>query len=488
MVSLVGSPPATSLSYNLTTPPSKFCLNPCKQRKCSSGKCRKMSPASPSTVWSLPREETKETQQQQEDDVDMDAIWEEAMMCKDAFMQTSEDDSSDDEWDIGPVRRKVKPIMVTLPCGDIHLCGGGYECPYQVPNEDRIMVCMYTGVEFGPEHTDEYFDLNGGSGKKSGDPDQSCGEPVHGGKWGKRADPFAASRAAYQAASSFDEDDSNYLRDMASKSEPARKPSKRGALCVGESAPPQCGKRGRASKRNTTDRGTMVSLLSEAESVITKLVNYDKASSFKQKAQGDKVERKRPPPDPRMCDEKFVFNTSVKKYVRGCLSNGTAPSMDAIHNISLLAQTISAKAREEAAQSDSDAVRTVKFRTACANLIVTLWSAVCSSPYMESSKKGGDAYRPFICGCLYAAKRGVTLKDGTVLIPTCPQLAAALPVLRGTGGNAMAKTLHSSSHRGLCTLSRCIASVPQKDQKKVFETVIRCAERFSSQTFSKFDI
>jgi hypothetical protein len=80
------------------------------------------------------------------------------------------------------------------------------------------------------------------------------------------------------------------------------------------------------------------------------------------------------------------------------------------------------------------------------------------------------------------------LKDGTVLLPTCPQLAAALPVLRGTGGNAMAKTLHSSSHRGLCTLSRCIASVPQKDQKKVFETVIRCAERFSSQTFSKFDI
>eukprot|EP00966_Prymnesium_polylepis_P303584 7013001-Prymnesium_polylepis.1 len=84
----------------------------------------------------------------------------------------------------------------------------------------------------------------------------------------------------------------------------------------------------------------MVSLLSEAETVLSKLVNYDKASSFKQKAQGDKVERKRSPPDPRMCDEKFVFNTSVKKYVRGCLANGTAPNMDAIHNISLMAQTI----------------------------------------------------------------------------------------------------------------------------------------------------
>eukprot|EP00966_Prymnesium_polylepis_P023621 543666-Prymnesium_polylepis.1 len=71
---------------------------------------------------------------------------------------------------------------------------------------------------------------------------------------------------------------------MASRSEPTKKHSKRGALCVGESAPAQCGKRGRASKRNTTDRGPMVALLSEAETVLSKLVNYDKTSSFKQKA------------------------------------------------------------------------------------------------------------------------------------------------------------------------------------------------------------
>lgn len=481
MVSCLASPPCTSASYNFATPPSKFSLAPATTGKCRGGKCRKLTPASPSAVWSSPAEFEERSE------IDMDSIWEDAMQCRAAMTQSSSEDSSEDEWDAGPVRRKSKPVMVKLPCGDIHICGAGYACPYQIPNEDHVMVCMYTGVEFGPEHTDEYFDLNGGTGKKSGDPDQSCGEPVHG-KWGKRQDPFAASRAAFQAAGSFDEDDSDYLKVMAMKSEPARKPSKRGALCVGEDAPTQSYKRGRASKRNTTDRCTMVSLLTEAESVITKLVNYDRASSYKQKAQGDKVERKRPPPDPRMCDEKFVFNTSVKKYVRGCLANGTAPNMDAIHNLSLMAQTISARARAEAAESNSDAVRTVKFRTACANLIVSLWSAVCCSPYMENSKKGGDAYRPFICGCIYAFKRGVTLKDGTVLIPTCPQLAAALPVLRGTGGNAMAKTLHSSSHRGLCTLSRCIASVPVDEQHNVFDTVIRCAQRFSSQTFTKNDI
>ena len=39
------------------------------------------------------------------------------------------------------------------------------------------MVCKYTGLEHGPEQTDEHFDLNGGNGKKSGDPDANCGEP-----------------------------------------------------------------------------------------------------------------------------------------------------------------------------------------------------------------------------------------------------------------------------------------------------------------------
>lgn len=96
--------------------------------------------------------------------------------------------------------------------------------------------------------------------------------------------------------------------------------------------------------------------------------------------------------------------------------------------------------------------------------------------------------RPFICGVLYAFKRGVSLADGTVLVPRCPQLAAALPVLRGTGGNALAKTLHSSSHRGLCTLSRCIASVPPSEQKQVFDVVLRAARQFASETFSKRDI
>eukprot|EP00966_Prymnesium_polylepis_P328930 7384704-Prymnesium_polylepis.1 len=166
MVSCEDSPPLTSQAYSFTTPPPKFSLDSARSSKCCRGKCRKVSPVSPSTVWNskgvVKEEEQKE---EQEDPIDMEAIWEEALQCKDAAMGSSSESDSEDEWDIGPVRRQSKPIMVKLPCGDIHLCGGGHHCPYQVPNEDRIMVCMYTGVEFGPEQTDEYFDLNGGTGK-----------------------------------------------------------------------------------------------------------------------------------------------------------------------------------------------------------------------------------------------------------------------------------------------------------------------------------
>ena len=166
-----------------------------------------------------------------------------------------------------------------------------------------------------------------------------------------------------------------------------------------------------------------------------------------------------------------------------------APSLDTIHNIALMAQEASKSAQKyQDNKSASDSIRSAKFRNLCASLVVSLWSAACSSPYMSNAKRGTDAYRPFICGVLYGFKRGVTLDDGTVLIPTCPQLAQALPVLRGTGGNTTAKTLHSSSHRGLCTLSRCIASVPKVKQESVFRSTARIAQQFSKQTFTRADI
>jgi len=335
---------------------------------------------------------------------------------------------------------------------------------------------------------DEFFDLNGGNGKRSSDPDQTCGEPQYG-KYHRKPDPVAASKAAFIAADDFSDTALvTFIPTEAGKAAAARQPIKRGALCVGEVAPQQPTKRGRVSKRNVRDRDTCINLHAEAESVLGKLVNYNRAACFKKKRAGDRIERNRPPPDPRMCNESFVFNCSVKKYIKASLSNGIAPSLDTINNLALMAQHVSARARAEAAMDTSESLRTAKFRTHCSGIIVALWSAACKTQYMKGAKRGSDAYRPFICGVLYATKRGMSLADGTIVVPKCPQLAAALPVLRGTGGNTLAKTLHSSSHRGLCTLSRCIASVPPNEQKNVFADVIRLAKQFSATSFSSRDV
>lgn len=416
-------------------------------------------------------------------EVDIDAIWDDAIEMRDAL---AVDDSEDEHEDYAQSRRPA-PVMATLPCGTVHVCVAGRACPYLVCNEDRLLVCEHTGVEHGSEAVDEFFDLCGGIGKKSGDPDANCGELVHG-KFSKRVDPLQASRRAFEEAEAFGEDDVcafiNPVDAMA-----VRAP-KRGALCVGESPDESAPKRSRSSKKNVTNRATTTNLLAEAQSVFGKLINFDRCSSFNKGTDGERVDRKRPQSDPRLQDEAFVRTVSTKRYLKACLADGRAPCIDDIHNIGLQAQKLAAEARENAHKVDhGQTIRTAKFRNAISSLIVALWVAVCASPYMlNNPKRGTDAFRPFVCGVLYATKRGLKLEDGTWLVPKIDILNSALPVLRGTGGNLQARTLHSSSHRGMCTLSRCVSSVPKQEQQKVFSQPIRSCAVFLNQRFCAGDI
>ena len=425
-----------------------------------------------------------------------DKIWQEVDEFQNAFafakrfeesaVQSENCDSDDEYPECFALQKEVCPVMGRLPCGDLHICKVGRPCPYLEPNEDRVLVCKYTGLEHGPEQTDEFFDLNGGTGKKSGDPDQSCGELLHG-KFVRRADPTQASRLAFNMAKQISEVDyPGGIPDASLESTPVR-PIKRGALCVGESSDTRLVKRNKSNKKDLENSETKTHLHEEAESVITKMINYTKSTTFKQKVAVGKSERKCAPVDPRMLDETFVFTKSVQKYVKACTMAGISPSLDTIHNLAVMAKEISTKAREQNIAT-SDDIRTAKFRNLCSSLIVALWTAACTSPYMRNSRRGSDAFRPFICGVLYAFKRGITLTTGTVLVPQCTSLSGALPVLRGTGGNTVAKSLHSSSHRGLCTLSRCIASVPKHKQDEHFGGVTRIAAQFASTTFSSNDI
>ena len=428
-----------------------------------------------------------------ESEPDEEALWAEARTAAEEERGFSESDAepevessdSDDE----PLRMRGR-AMARLPNGDLHVCRPGVHCPFLVPNEDRMLVCQYTGIEHAPETTHEFFDLSNGLGQRTGDQDALCGEPQYG-KWTRRADPLAASRAAFSYADTLEEKDTEFsiLCTLKYEATPlGKKQPKRGALCVGEKAEEEQSRRHRSNKRNVTGQHACQALQNEAEAVLGKLINYDRASSFKHKPEEGRTHRTNPPVDPRMYDRGFVMDTSVKRYVRECMAKGVAPELDTLHNLSLMSDTISRKARDEAAKQESGGIRTAKFRKLVGSLVVALWAAMCATPYMTKTKRSNDAYRPYVCGVLYGMKRSVQLPGGGVLVPACPQLAAALPQLRGTGGNQMAKMLHSSAHRGLCTISRCIASVPAEQQCIVFGDVLKIAKTLDSTVFRSSDV
>lgn len=427
-------PPSTATTYS--TPP-KFALE-CRARK------RKCEPPAAAKA------------------VDIEAVWGDALACKEALC---------DETD------NAQPFaMATLPCGDVHVCCRGSYCAFLHPNEDRVLVCQYTGLEHGPEDSSEYFDVSGGTGRRSGDPDVNCGEALHGG-FQRRADPMAASRAAFIAAGRLDDTELISVKEA----KPVAKQPKRGARCVDEEPYVNEDRRSRLHKRNTASRDTCSTLQTEAQNVLNKLINFKSASAYKKCEKPEKPQH--------VPSQGALFQAALRKYLRACVSEGTAPCLDTVHNIGLIAQNVSRKACEASADVDDHAaIRTAKFRQQCSGLIVALWIAACETPYMKADKRNADAFRPFVAGCIYAMKRGVSLADGAPLVPPCPQLAAALPVLRGTGGNLAAKTLHSSSHRGLCTLSRCIASVAPERQGAVFGGVSRMAQEFASQRFTRTDV
>tara|TARA_B110000093_G_C12822531_1_gene347549 strand:- start:15 stop:317 length:303 start_codon:yes stop_codon:yes gene_type:complete len=72
---------------------------------------------------------------------------------------------------------------------------------------------------------------------------------------------------------------------------------------------------------------------------------------------------------------------------------------------------------------------------------------------------------------LYSLKRGVYLEDGTCVVPELDSLAVHLPALRSTHSTPAAKQLQSSSHRGICSLHRSIASITTIDSEETIRQV-----------------
>lgn len=370
---------------------------------------------------------------------------------------------------------EAPPCLVAyLPCGDIHVCKGP-RCPYlEVNNDDKCYVCSISGFVFGQLAVREDFSTGRQAG--SSNPDDTAGEPV-GGSWRPKKDLAGLSSAAYNAVSGIDNDvelgtSASPKEAMPASDGPASpKVVKRGARCVTEDAEtPAPPKRARVA-RGTSDCDRFRSLREDAEATLSKLVTFEK-----------RTEAKTSKRDARLMDRAALFDLALRKYTKECLVSGVAPSLDDVHNIALGAARVAAEEKRKASLEGGRKalLLKVRMREQVSSLAVCLWQASCRTSYMANARKGADSFRPFVCGAFYALKRGVSLPDGTVVVPACTELAEALPALRSTAAGSAAKALHASSHRGLCTLHRAINSCTAEEASELYADCARLARQLMS--------
>lgn len=362
-----------------------------------------------------------------------------------------------------PVESKPTPASMCtfLENGDVHICPGAC-CPFLELSADKQYACRYTGIVVGPATLRD--DHSTGRNAGSSNPDDHCGEPM-GGSWRPKRDQVGLSHLAYRYA----ETEAGAVADSelyVASTPPlkaARSGSKRGARCVDDCATPEAtpeAKRPRQARRSADSREEFDALRVDAETTMNKLLNFEK-----------RTEAKKPPAEATSLDAGLLFEAAVKKYKKECVATNQRPTLDAVHNLALRATAVAAEHRRKQAVEAGRSALLLKVRTrqSVSSLAVTLWLASCATPYMEeSAKRGNDSYRPFVSGVLYALKRGVSLPDGTVVLPQLPQLTDALPALRTTAANSAAKAIHASSHRGLCTLHRSIASCSEPLARRLY--------------------
>ena len=374
-----------------------------------------------------------------------------------------------------------------LPCGDVHVCRGS-SCPFLELNEDKCYVCSLSGFCFGAQSIRE--DYSTGRQAGSSNPDDHAGEPV-GGQWRQKKDMFSMSSQAYVGANALTEETGTPKGPATEATSPnhwlkgkeSPRPAKRGARCVDEPQPDpqQQQKRCRHNRRAANTQEQFRALQQDAENTLCKLVNFDKRDD-------SKVNK---PRDPRLLDKNVLFQAAMKKYTKECLASGTVPTLDALHNLALAAANVAAEEKRKATlETGKQALLLkVRMREQVTSLAVSLWQASAKTPYMQGSRRGADSFRPFVCGVLYALKRGVDLPDGTVVVPACPDLAAALPALRSTAANSTAKALHASSHRGLCTLHRSISSCSSEIAAELFRNSAQLAQQLTASVHQRnFDL
>lgn len=360
------------------------------------------------------------------------------------------------------INRGEEPEVVLLEGGDFHVCTFG-RCPYaSVDQETKQHVCLLSGLTWTGALVAEHDPNWTGRSTSSGDPDALGGVPVGG--WKARRDGFAESAKAFEAAALISAE-AVQCSETAEEKEVrlAKLAAKRGARCVDEAAEEQIVKKPKVVRKNLDGRDVAEKLCAEAGAVLDKLTHPVTETTSAKAAAASTI-------DPRLTDLRFVTNIAMRKWAKRVADGEDRADMSRLHDVMIGANEFAKQKRAEVLEASSISTLTGKRRREAfdgvlksnfAHLIVSLWRACASTPYLEVSRRGGDSFRPFVAGVAYSLKRGVqcSLLNEAFIVPCIPHLAESLPTLRSADASAQARQLQSQSHRGICALSRSISSV-----------------------------
>ena len=375
-----------------------------------------------------------------------------------------------------------EPEVVFLANGDFHVCRR-HACPHaSVDQESKQCVCLLSGATWGGTLVTEHDPNWTGRSTSSGDPDALGGVPVGG--WKSRRDGFSESAKAYDAAALITAEAVSCAETEEEKAlRLAKIAAKRGARCVDEAPEEQVVKKPKVVRKNLEGREVAEKLCAEAGAVLDKLTQPVCETQSAKEAAKSTI-------DPRLTDLGFVTKVALRKWAKRVAAGEDRADQSRLHDVLLGANEFARAKRKEILEAASISTLTGKKRREAFDgvlksqfslLIVSLWRACASTPYLEVSRRGGDSFRPFVSGVAYSLKRGVTcsLLNDEQIVPRLPRLAESLPTLRSADASQQARQLQSQSHRGICALSRSISSVEDLIEEGIDPDRVReCVNEF----------
>jgi hypothetical protein len=394
-------------------------------------------------------------------DVEFFKMASDAMTMTDEFALEEAHDGDEDN---------VNETVVQLANGSFHVCKGN-SCPYVCESRDaeRHLICTLSG-----QIVCAYVEASASSawtGRSVGSADPDMVSAIPKWAWKGKRDAFGDSKHAYAMAKNMTlEDVQQHINastsfgkcgKRATKGANAELKPKRGAPCVSEVDQKVINKqkRDKAAKRAADLDNARLSerAVQDAASIVQKI--------FQQNANGDASgsQNNKMPADPRLENYDFVFRLGLKRYLKKCTDEKLQPSLNEIHDVAIAASNFARTRRHESKrvrELSKGRMLVLNSRTVqlCATLIISIWSIVVRTTHFKEHT-ASDSFRPFAAGILYAFKRGIRMKDNTVVVPAIPEIANQLPTLRSASATSTARQLQASSHRGLCAVHKSISSI-----------------------------